>query len=67
MSNPNSTIVSDQTDFDDFDTEIQCEEVYGEELPDFDGLDFEPFEADGGLTGEAQQYLGEIDREGGFV
>jgi len=67
MSNPNSTIVSDPPVFDDFDTEIQCEEVYGDQLPEFHEDDFEPFEADGGLTGDAQQFLGDIDREGGFV
>ena len=62
MSNPDSIV------FDDFDTEVQCEEVYGDPLPDFDPEDnFEYFDADGGITGEAQQYLGDIDRDGGFV
>ena len=56
----------DPTVFDDLD-DIQCEEVYGDELPDFDHDDFEYFDADGGLTGDAQDYLGEIDREGGFI
>ena len=65
MSSPN-----DPTVFDDFDTEVQCEEVYGDPLPDFDEMpeddDFY-FDAEGGITGDAQQMLGEIDREGGFV
>jgi len=54
------------TVFDDLD-DVQCEDFYGEPLPEFHEDDFEPFEADGGLTGDAQQFLGDIDQEGGFV
>ena len=66
MSNPNPIV------FDDFETDIQCEEVYGDELPDFDHDDRDEdddfwFESDGGITGDAQQYLGDIDRDGGFI
>jgi len=71
--------------FDDFDSQITCEEYYGEEptaedLDDVeitlhawdqpygdDDFDFPLFEADGGLTGDAQQMLGEMDSRGEFV
>ena len=29
--------------------------------------DFDLFEPDGGLTAEAQDFLGDIDRDGGFI
>lgn len=61
-----SAPISDPTVFDDLD-DIQCEEFYGEELPDFEHDDFEYFDADGGITGEAQQFLGDIDAAGGFI
>ena len=53
------------TAFDDLD-DIQCEEVYGDPLPDFDDEDYW-FDADGGITGDAQQFLGDIDAAGGFI
>ena len=80
MSNPNINYTGDPTVFDDLD-DIQCEDVYGSDLPDFDVEDgpvgeftfhpapddFEWFDPDGGITGDAQQYLGDIDAEGGFI
>jgi len=60
MQNPDTIV------FDDLETEVQCEEVYGDPLPDFDSEAYW-FDADGGITGDAQEYLGEIDRDGGFI
>jgi hypothetical protein len=68
---------------DDFDATITCEEFYGEEPPSHeelieletqtnaptweDDIDVPLFESDGGLTGDAQQMLGDWDADGRFV